>query len=141
MNVFCHLIKILDNYIADKSFKINYQSAINSLMYVMLNIKFDIIYFIFVINRYAIISIQKHWQTIKRIFHYLQKIYQMKLMFQKSLKRLKEYTNFDWIDDQNIKRLISSYAFNINNKIINWSSKRQLIVILFICEVEYIDQT
>ncbi len=65
----------------------------------------------------------------------------MKLMFQKSLKRLKEYTNFDWIDDQNIKRLISSYVFNINNEIISWSSKSQSIVILFICEVEYIDQT
>jgi hypothetical protein len=62
-------------------------------------------------------------------------------MFQKSLKRLKKYTNFDWIDDQNIRRLISSYVFNINNEIISWSSKRQSIVILFICEVEYIDQT
>ncbi len=62
-------------------------------------------------------------------------------MFQKSLKRLKKYTNFDWIDDQNIRRLISSYVFNINNEIISWSSKRQSIVILFICEIEYIDQT
>jgi hypothetical protein len=61
MNVFCHLIKILDDYIADKNLKISYQSTINSLMYVMLNIKFDIIYFIFVIKRYAIDSIQTHW--------------------------------------------------------------------------------
>jgi hypothetical protein len=109
-------------------------------MYVMLNIKLDIIYFILMINRYAFNSIQTHWQTIKWIFRYLLKIYQMKLMFQKSLKRLKEYTNFDWIDDQNIKRSISNYVFNINSEIISWLSKWQSIVILFICEVKYIDQ-
>jgi hypothetical protein len=109
-------------------------------MYVMLNIKSDIIYLIFVINLYAINSIQTHWQTAKQIFHYLREIYQIKLIFQKSLKQLKKYTNFDWVDDQNIKRFTSNYAFNINNEIINWFSKRQSIVILFICEAKYIDQ-
>ncbi len=99
MNVFCRLIKIFDDYIVDKNLKINYQSAINLLMYIMLNIKFDIICFIFVINWYIVNLIQTHWQTVKRIFRYLREIYQIKLMFQKSLKRLKEYTNFDWIDD------------------------------------------
>jgi hypothetical protein len=61
MNVFCRLIKVLDDYTADKSLKISYQSAINSLMYVMLNIRFDIIYFISMINRYAFNSTQTHW--------------------------------------------------------------------------------
>ncbi len=132
MNAFCCLIKILDDYIADKNLRISYQSTINSLMYVMLNIKLNIIYFIFVISRYAFNLTQAHWQTMKRIFRYLREIYQMKLMFQKSLKRLKEYTNFDWVDDQNIKRSIWSYVFNINNEIISWSSKRQSIVTLSI---------
>ncbi len=89
MNAFCHLIKVLDDYIADKNLRISYQSAINSLMYVMLNIRFDIIYFIFMISWYAVNSTQTHWQTVKRIFRYLREIYQMKLMFQKFLKRLK----------------------------------------------------
>jgi hypothetical protein len=57
MNVFYHLIKISNDYIVDKSFKINYQSTINSLMYVILNTKFDIIYLIFVINHFAFNSI------------------------------------------------------------------------------------
>ncbi len=75
MNVFCHLIKALDDYIIDKNLKINYQSTINSLMYVMLNINFDIIYLIFVINQYVVNLIQTHWQIIKRIFRYLREIY------------------------------------------------------------------
>jgi hypothetical protein len=53
MNAFCFLIKILNDYIVDKNLKISYQSTISLLMYVMLNIKFDIIYLIFVINQYA----------------------------------------------------------------------------------------
>jgi hypothetical protein len=95
MNAFCRLIKILDDYTADKSLRISYQSAIKSLMYVMLKIRFDIIYLIFVINWYAVNSIQPHWQTVKRIFRYLREIYQMKLIFQKQLRRLQNYTNFD----------------------------------------------
>ncbi len=86
MNAFCRLIKAFNDYIVDKNLKINYQSTINLLMYVMLNIKFDIIYLIFVINWYAVNSIQTHWQTIKWIFRYLREIYQMKLIFQNSFR-------------------------------------------------------
>jgi hypothetical protein len=53
MNVSCRLIKISDEYIIDKSFKTNYQLIVKSLMYIMLKIRFDIIYFISMINRYV----------------------------------------------------------------------------------------
>jgi histone deacetylase 1/2 len=62
-------------------------------------------------------------------------------MFRETLKSLKNYTNSNWTEDQNIRQLISEYAFNVNNEIINWFSKRQLIVTLFICEIEYTKQT
>jgi hypothetical protein len=65
----------------------------------------------------------------------------MKLMFREALKSLKSYTNSNWAKDQDIKRSISEYAFNVNSEIINWFSKRQLIVMLFICEIEYTKQT
>jgi hypothetical protein len=65
----------------------------------------------------------------------------MKLMFREALRFLKEYTNSNWTKDQNIKRSISEYAFNVNSEIINWFSKRQSIVTLFICEIEYTEQT
>jgi hypothetical protein len=81
MNVSYRLIKIFDEYIIDKSFKINYQSIVKSLMYIMLKTRFDIIYFISMINRYVFNLTQIHWQAITRIFRYLRKTYQMKLMF------------------------------------------------------------
>jgi hypothetical protein len=65
----------------------------------------------------------------------------MKLMFRETLKFLKNYTNSNWAEDQNIKRSISEYTFNVNNEIISWFSKRQSIVILFIDEIEYTKQT
>jgi hypothetical protein len=65
----------------------------------------------------------------------------MKLMFREALKFLKSYTNSNWAENQDIKRSISEYAFNVNNEIINSFLKRQFIVTLFICEIEYTEQT
>ncbi len=141
MNVSCRLIKIFDKYTVDKSLRISYQSILKSLMYIMLETRFDITYFISIISRYVFNFTQIHWQAIKRIFRYLRKTYQMKLMFREALRSLKDYTNLNWAEDQNIRRSISKYAFNVNNEIINWFSKRQSIVTLFICEIKYTKQT
>jgi hypothetical protein len=99
MNVSCRLIKISDEYIVDKSLRINYQSIVKSLMYIMLKTRSNIIYFISMINRYVFNLLQTHWQAIKRIFRYLRKTYQMKLMFRETLKSLKSYTNSNWAKD------------------------------------------
>jgi hypothetical protein len=140
MNVLCRLIKIFDEYTVDKSLRINYQSIVRSLMYIMLKTRFDITYFISMINRYVFNLIQTHWQAVKRIFRYLRKTHQMKLMFREALKSLKNYTNSNWAEDQNIKRSISEYAFNVESDVINWFSKRKFIVTLSICEIEYTKQ-
>jgi hypothetical protein len=140
MNVSCRLIKNFDEYTADKSLKINYQLIVRSLIYIMLKIRSNIIYFISIINRYVFNSIQTYWQTVKRIFRYLREKHQMKLMFRETLKLLKNYINSNWKKNQNIRRWISKYVFNVNNDVINWFSKRQFIVTLFIYEIEYTKQ-
>jgi hypothetical protein len=140
MNVSCRLIKIFDEYTADKNLKINYQLIVRSLMYIMLETRSNIIYFISMISRYVFNSIQIHWQAVKRIFRYLRKTHQMKLMFRETLKFLKSYTNSNWAEDQNIRRSISEYAFNVDSDVISWFSKRQFIVTLSICEIEYTKQ-
>jgi hypothetical protein len=60
MNVSCRLIKVFDEYIVDKNFKINYQLIVRSLMYIMLKIRSNIVYFISMINRYVFNLIQTH---------------------------------------------------------------------------------
>ncbi len=141
MNVSCRLIKTSDEYIVDKNFKINYQLIVRSLMYIMLKIRLNITYFISMINRYVFNFIQTHWQAVKRIFRYLRETHQMKLMFREALKSLKNYTNSNWTKDQDIRRSISEYAFNVDSDVINWFSKRQFIVTLSIYEIEYTRQT
>jgi hypothetical protein len=61
-------------------------------------------------------------------------------MFRETLKFLNDYTSLNWTKNQNIRQSISKYAFNVNNDIINWLSKWQSIVTLFICEIEYTQQ-
>jgi hypothetical protein len=141
MNVSCRLIKISDEYTADKNLRISYQSIVKSLMYIMLETRLDITYFMSVISRYVSNFTQTHWQAVKRIFRYLRETYQIKLMFREALKSLKSYTNSNWTENQDIRRSISEYAFNVNSEIISWFSKRQFIVTLFICEIEYTEQT
>jgi hypothetical protein len=140
MNVSCRLIKISDEYTAEKSLRISYQSIVRSLMYIMLKTRSNIVYSISMISRYVFNLIQTHWQAIKRIFRYLRKTHQMKLMFRKALKSLENYTNSNWTKDQDIKRSISKYVFNVDSDVISWFSKRQLIVTLSICEIEYTKQ-
>ncbi len=60
MNVSCRLIKIFDEYTADKNLRINYQSVVRSLMYIMLKTRLDIIYSISMINRYVFNLTQSH---------------------------------------------------------------------------------
>ncbi len=115
MNVSCRLIKISNEYIVDKSFKISYQLIVKSLMYIMLKIRSNIIYFISMISRYVFNFIQTHWQAVKRIFRYLREIHQMKLMFRETLKSLKNYTNSNWAENQDIRRSISEYAFTVHD--------------------------
>jgi hypothetical protein len=141
MNVSCRLIKISDEYTADKSLRISYQSVVRSLMYIMLKIRSNITYFISMISRYVFNLIQIHWQAVKRIFRYLRETHQMKLMFREKLKSLEDYTDSNWAEDQDIKRSISEYAFNVDSDVISWFSKRQFIVTLSICEIEYTRQT
>jgi hypothetical protein len=124
MNVSCRLSKIFDEYIVDKNLRINYQLIVKSLMYIMLKIRFDIAYFISMISRYVFNFIQNHWQIVKRIFRYLRKTYQMKLIFRETLKSLKEYTNSNWTKNQDTKRFTYDYVFNVNNEVINWFFKR-----------------
>ncbi len=104
------------------------------------NVVIIIVKMCIICSRYVFNLIQIHWQTIKRIFRYLRETYQMKLIFREALKFLKNYTNSNWAEDQNIRRFIFEYAFNVSNDVISWFSKRQLIVTLSIYEIEYTKQ-
>ena len=106
----------------------------------MLETRFNIVYAVSLVSRYLVNSTQTHWNAVIRIFRYLRGTIHYELVYKGSLQALIEYIDFDWTDDST-RRSIFDYLFNVDNDVISWSSKRQVIVALFTCEVEYIDQT
>ena len=61
-------------YITFKKFLQTYQSIMKSFIYVMLNIRLNIIFIISIIFRYAFNLIKTYYIIIKRIFRYLKEI-------------------------------------------------------------------
>ena len=61
-------------YTAFKKFFQIYQFVVKFFIYIMLDIKFNIIFIILIIFRYAFNFIKTHYIVIKRIFRYLKKI-------------------------------------------------------------------
>ena len=74
MKINARFIFIENDYIVFKNlFKI-YQFVIRSLIYAMLDIKFDIVFAVLIISRYTINFIDVYYFIIKRIFKYLRVI-------------------------------------------------------------------
>ena len=129
------------NYICLVLDKLRYQFVVNSLMYAMFETRLDIVYAISIVSRYAFNFTKNHWKTVIKIFKYLRHFLDLFFIFFEFLRSLTDYIDVDWIDDKKIRRSISDYIFNLDSKVINWSFKRQVIVALSICEVEYMSQT
>ena len=135
------LVPAEEDYQAASKFRTRYQSAVGSLMYAMLGTRPDLAYAVSVVSRYTHNPTAKHWGVVKRILVYLKGTVNMELTFQGTLSNLVGYTDSDWVGDTATRRSISGYVFNVGSAAISWSSKRQAIVALSICEAEYIGQT
>ena len=110
-------------------------------MYVILKTRFDFVYVVFIINKYVFNFIDIHWKIVKRIFRYIRKTFDFRLIFNEALKSFAEYIDVDWKENRNTRRFTFEYVFNVKSEVINWLFKRQSIVILSTCEVEYMNQT
>ena len=129
------------NYICFVLDKFRYQSVVNFFMYAMFETRLDIVYAISVMNRYAFNFTKNHWKVVIRIFKYFRHFLDLFFIFFELFRSLTNYIDVDWIDDKKTRRSIFDYIFNLDSKVINWSFKRQVIVALSICEVEYMNQT
>ena len=124
MKISTKLKVVFIEYIVNFDFKHIYQSIVEFFMYVMLDIRFNIVYFVFVINRYVFNFDETHWTIIKRIFRYLKNTLHFRLIFSNFLRFLIDWIDVDWIDNKNTRRSIFDYVFNFENAIIIWFFKR-----------------
>lgn len=136
-----HLEESPPDYQPTAEFCLQYQSAVDSLMYVMLGTCPDLACAVSVVRRYASRPNNSHWQAVKRIFRYIKGTLDLELTFKGPLRALEGYTDADWAGDRNTRRSTSGFLFNVGSGAISWSSKRQPTVALSSCEEEYMGQT
>jgi hypothetical protein len=135
------LVKIFENHRVTNFVRHEYQFVVDSLMYAMLETRSNIVFVVFVVNRYVVNSIEQHWKIVKRIFRYLKEIIDLSLIYKDTIQKLINYTDANWEKDHDTHRFTSNFVFNIDSDAINWQFKRQFTVTLFSCEIEYMSQT
>ena len=131
------LVAAATDYQCTSEFRLQYQSAVGSLMYAMLGTRPDLAFAVSVVSRHASNLNSLHWQAVKRIFRYLKGSLQLQLTFRGLLQVLFGFSDADWAGDHDTRRSTSGFVFNIGSGAISWSSKRQPTVALSSCEAEY----
>ena len=124
MKINIKFIVVEIDYIYFINDKYRYQSIVDFFMYVMFEIRSNIIYIVLIINRYVFNSNKSHWKIVKRIFRNFRHFLNFRFIFIDAFQSLKNYIDVDWIDNYNIRRLTFDYIFNLKSVVINWFSKR-----------------
>ena len=107
-----------ESYVAPRKLCEDYQSAVRSLIYAMLETRPNIAYAVSLVSRYSVNPTQAHWNAVIRIFRYLRDTIHYELVYKESLQALTGYTDFDWADDST-RRSTFDYLFNVDNDVIS----------------------
>lgn len=136
------LLPAEEGYLASEKDRKWYQSAVGSLMYLMLCTRPDIAYAISQLSRFAANPTEKHKTAVKHLFRYLKGTSGFGLVFDSSHRDrgLFGYTDANWARDHD-RRSTGGYLFLLFGTVLTWSSKRQATVALSSCEAEYIAET
>jgi hypothetical protein len=89
------LIPAEPSYKTDPVFRKVYQSAVGSLIYIILGTRPDIIYIISVISRFSANPTEIYINAIKRVFRYLKDTLFIGLVFRGELQLLSGYIESD----------------------------------------------
>ncbi|XP_073224768.1 secreted RxLR effector protein 161-like [Cicer arietinum] len=83
-----------------------------------------------------------HYLTTKRILRYIKEARELGLIYARNQNGdeagLTGFTYVDWCGDKDDRKNTSGYVFMINESPILWCSRKQIIVALSTCEVEYV---
>ena len=123
----------------------DYQSALESLMYAMMQTQFNIAFIISTLSQYAHNSDKTHWKALKWVLHYIWEILDIQIEYSESNSNgaieVLKYSDFNWDSDQNTRQFTSNYVFQIINESVFWWFKHQKTVALFSCKTEYMMST
>ncbi len=123
---------------ADEDIIYWYEISIDSLMYVMMTTRSDIIFALSMTSRYCSNSNQAHVTLIIWIFKYIKDTLKMNITFEESIElEVVEYSDADYNDAVDDRCSIKIWLFLLAEESIFWSVKRQMTFAISTCEVEY----
>ena len=117
-----------------------YQSAVGSLLYLLIGTKPDITYAVSNVANFCANPSKQHWTAVKRILRYLKGTTGLGLLSLYSKDGSKDcvgYSDADWAGDIDDQKLTSGYLFQICVAAVSWRSKKQKCVALSTAEAEY----
>ena len=119
---------------------LEYQSALGSLMYLMLGNRPDIAYAIGILSQHAATPGKAHWDALMRVYCYLRGTTNLKLTYCGSSKaeELLGYVDADFAGDTVDRRSTTGYAFILSGAAVSWASKKQRTVATSSTEAEYV---
>ena len=126
-----------DEYQIDVNIVYWYALIVNSLIYAMTMIRFDLKFALSVLFRYCFNSNSIYVKIIIRLLHYVKKTLHHNIYYEDK-KDLMNYIDADWISVVNDRWSIKKYIYFLFDDFISWSSKRQDRVIQLFCEAEYV---
>ena len=91
-----------EGFIADPENRIQYQSAVGSLMYAMLGSRPDIAYAVGLVSQFSTNLNSQHWAAVTQIFRYLAGTRGLGILDEKSSNFL-GYTDSDWAGSKDRK--------------------------------------
>jgi len=115
-----------------------FKQIVGSLRY-LYHTRPDIGYGVSLFNRYMVKPTTSHLVAAKRILRYVKGTGSYGIHYSKNQSdELIGYSDSDWSGDKDDRKSTASYVFMIGNAAFSWSSKKESVVALSSCEVEYI---
>ncbi|KAI5328057.1 hypothetical protein L3X38_027453 [Prunus dulcis] len=110
--------------------------------------RLDLMFAVSLISRYMESPTELHYQTDKRVLHYLKGTTDLGLFYNKETRNKKEargelmgFSDSDYVDDLNDRKSTSGYVFMLSSAAVSWSSKKQPVFTLSTTEAEFIAAT
>ena len=118
-----------------------YQQMIGCLNYLVTGTRPDLAYTVSFLSQFMSHPLEIHHQAVKRVFRYLSRTRNMKLIYPRHYNcqlELFGYSDADYANCIDTRKSYSGYAFQLGNCTISWSSKKQNSVSTSTTEAEYV---
>ena len=128
----------------DEESKERYQSAVGSLIYLMLGTRPDISFAVSILSRFTAFPRTKHEEALHHLFRYLRATPKIGITYRSKDSDPIPFgftdANFDGTVVRDDRRSTSAYVMMLSGGAVSWSTKRQPTVSTSSTEAEYIGQ-